>query len=143
MDLEQKKNYSFVEGFIKDKRGEEEAEFLLSKALGLGEREVVSLTGAGGKTTLMFRLAHDLQIEGKKVVTTTTTKILEPSLEESQYLFLDSSEEKIKEFISKHIDKYRHITVAYEKLESGKLKGLSSRFIEDLWRLSKIDYLVI
>ncbi|MCJ7704365.1 MAG: hypothetical protein MUO28_02375, partial [Desulfobacterales bacterium] len=51
----------------------------LSEALGLRAREMISLTGAGGKTTLLFRLARELSLEGKKVITTTTTKILEPS----------------------------------------------------------------
>jgi len=48
----------------------------LSEALGLQRREMISLTGAGGKTTLMFRLAKELSLAGKKVITTTTTNIL-------------------------------------------------------------------
>ena len=78
----------------------------LSEALGLQRREMISLTGAGGKTTLMFRLAKELSLAGKKVITTTTTKILKPSNQESSHLFVSQDEGKIKEFVNHHLDEY-------------------------------------
>lgn len=116
---------------------------LLSESLGLGVREVISLVGAGGKTTLMFRLARELVLRGKRVVTTTTTKILEPSREESPCLFVDSEGERIKKFIEEQISRYRHVTIAQERLESGKLKGLSSAFVTDLSGSEQIEYLIV
>ena len=53
----------------------EKAEKDLFSALALGQREHVALVGGGGKTTLMFALAGELLQAGKKVITTTTTKI--------------------------------------------------------------------
>ena len=50
----------------------------LRQALLLGEGGVISLVGAGGKTSLMFRLAHELSLTGDSVLTTTTTKIYVP-----------------------------------------------------------------
>ena len=50
----------------------------ISRAMGLQEREIISLVGGGGKTTLMFRLAGELALQ-RKVVVTTTTKIYRPS----------------------------------------------------------------
>ena len=38
----------------------------LTEALGIKAKEVISLVGAGGKTTLMFRLARELSLRGKK-----------------------------------------------------------------------------
>ncbi len=38
----------------------------LIESLGLGKREMISLVGAGGKTTLMFRLAKELVHRGEK-----------------------------------------------------------------------------
>jgi molybdenum cofactor cytidylyltransferase len=43
--------------------------------LGLGERELVSIVGAGGKTTIMGMLANDLGSLGASVIMTTTTKM--------------------------------------------------------------------
>ena len=51
----------------------------LREGLKLEKGGVVSLVGAGGKTSLMFRLARELSIAGDAVLTTTTTKIFEPS----------------------------------------------------------------
>ncbi len=47
----------------------------LSHAFRIQSKEVVAFVGAGGKTTLMFRLAADLAAAGRHVVTSMTTKI--------------------------------------------------------------------
>ena len=115
----------------------------ISEALGLKEREVISLVGAGGKTTLMYRLAKELLLSGKRVVTTTTTKILEPKLKETKFLFVDSDEKKIKDFVWQHLDQYRHLTVARERLGSGKLKGVLPDLVNELWSLDKVDIIIV
>ncbi len=115
---------------------------ILTEALGLGTRELVSLVGAGGKTTLMYRLARELACHGKKVITTTTTRILEPSPEESPCLFVGSEYEQIRRFIDVNLSSSRHITVARDRIEPKKLKGISSDFVGSLWDRREIDYLI-
>ncbi len=115
----------------------------LTEALGIKAREVISLVGAGGKTTLMFRLAKELSLGGKKVVTTTTTKILEPTPEETRSLFIDPDEEKIKDFVRGHLDQYHHITIARERLESKKLKGVPPNLVDRLWNSQGMDMIII
>ncbi|MDF2839688.1 MAG: hypothetical protein K0Q99_459 [Clostridia bacterium] len=58
----------------------------LSSHLGLKEKDIISIVGAGGKTSLMFQLAEDLKRTGGKVLLTTTTKIYAP--EEGKYDFI-------------------------------------------------------
>ena len=116
---------------------------LLKEAFGLKSREVISLVGAGGKTTLMFRLAKELIQGGKRVITTTTTKILEPSPDETEALFVESDEEKLKEWVRGHVSEVKHMTLARERLGAGKLKGISPALALDLWNLDPIDYLII
>ncbi len=115
---------------------------ILTEALGLGRRELISLVGAGGKTTLMYRLARELACRGKKVITTTTTRILEPSPEESPCLFVGSEYEQIRRFIDENLPSSRHITVAGERVEPKKLKGVSSDVVRALWDKREIDYLI-
>ncbi|OGP63857.1 MAG: hypothetical protein A2170_14285, partial [Deltaproteobacteria bacterium RBG_13_53_10] len=115
----------------------------LTKSLGLRAREVISLVGAGGKTTLMFRLAKELFILQKKVVTTTTTKILEPLSEETPLLLVESDEALLKRNVSSHINQHRHITIAAERLGSGKLKGVSSDLVDGLCASEEIDYVIV
>ncbi len=50
---------------------------------------VVSFVGGGGKTTAMFRLAHELKALGKKVLVTTTTNIAEPEPGQCDMLMLE------------------------------------------------------
>jgi probable selenium-dependent hydroxylase accessory protein YqeC len=115
----------------------------LMESFGLGAREMISLVGAGGKTTLMFRLAKELASKGKKVITTTTTKIMEPSQEESPSLFVDSEDEKIKAFVGRHLAQSHHITIATERLGSKKLRGVSPELITALWHAGQMDYLIV
>jgi probable selenium-dependent hydroxylase accessory protein YqeC len=143
MDPHQKLIHSIIEKSIKGTGREREGPGLLSESLGLKTREVISLTGGGGKTTLMFRLAKELFLKGKKVVTTTTTKILEPAPGETVSLFINLNEEELKQYVHKHLDEYKHITIARKRLESGKLKGVSSDLVNDFWRSNEIDYIII
>jgi probable selenium-dependent hydroxylase accessory protein YqeC len=143
MDPDQKAIYSIIEKFVKKTQKEEGPVGFLTEALGIKAREVISLVGAGGKTTLMFRLAKELFLNGKKVVTTTTTKILEPTPGETNFLFIDPDEEKIKDFVWRHLDQYHHITVALERLGSGKLKGVSPNLVNGLWSSHGIDTIII
>jgi probable selenium-dependent hydroxylase accessory protein YqeC len=143
MDPDQKIIYSIIERFVKEGQKREGSVGFLTEALGIQTREVISLVGAGGKTTLMFRIAKELALSGKKVVTTTTTKILEPATGETSSLFIDSDEEKIKDFVGRHLDQYHHITIALERLGSGKLKGISPNLVNELWRLHDIDTIII
>ncbi|GFN22260.1 selenium cofactor biosynthesis protein YqeC [Thermanaeromonas sp. C210] len=48
----------------------------LQAGLGLGEKEIVTLVGAGGKTSALICLARELVARGKRVIATTTTKML-------------------------------------------------------------------
>jgi len=48
---------------------------MLIEALGLQHSRLISLCGAGGKTTLMFSLAREFVAAGERVLVTTTTKI--------------------------------------------------------------------
>jgi probable selenium-dependent hydroxylase accessory protein YqeC len=143
MDPNEKVIYSIVEKFVKGTRKTGEGPLSLIESLDLKEREMISLVGAGGKTTLMFRLARELFLEGKKVVTTTTTKILEPASGETAFLFIHPDEDSLKGFVLQHLDQYHHITLARERLESGKLMGVSSGLVNDLWSSREIDTIII
>ncbi len=59
--------------------------------LNLNGTGVIALIGGGGKTSLMFQLASVLADAGKKVLTTTTTKIFTPNQSQSPKLVLGDS----------------------------------------------------
>jgi len=115
----------------------------LKEALDIKPGEVISLVGGGGKTTLMFALAWELAPTGKSVITTATTKILEPSSAETPLLLLEANEEKIIRALLQNVDKYRHITLASEKLSSGKLNGVSPELVAKLAELNEVSYIIV
>jgi probable selenium-dependent hydroxylase accessory protein YqeC len=50
--------------------------------LELGERELVAIVGAGGKSTVLFTLASELAADNHRVVLTTTTKMAQDQVTE-------------------------------------------------------------
>ncbi len=48
------------------------------RAVGVGPGDLVAVVGAGGKTTLMFRLVGELRRAGVRAAAATTTKIFRP-----------------------------------------------------------------
>jgi len=143
VEPDQKIVYSLVKGIVETTPKDERPVGFLTDALGIKPRAVISLVGAGGKTTLMFRLAKELSLGGNKIVTTTTTRILEPTPEETGTLFIEPDEEKVKNFVRSRLDQLRHITVARERLEWGKLKGISPGLVDELSDLQGIDAVIV
>ena len=106
----------------------------LRKALMLEGQGVVSLVGAGGKTSLMFKIAHEIAETGEPVLTTTTTKIYAPEPEQSSCLIVSDSVETIVSQASDfHKNKKLHVTAATSQLPGeNKLIGLTPETIDVL-----------
>lgn len=116
----------------------------LKKALGIRPGEVVSLVGGGGKTTLMYSLAQEMIVPKNLIISTTTTKIFPPSSFETSYLLLSREEKEIVDFILKNINKFRHITLASEKLApSGKLRGINPELVSKLSKLRSVNNIIV
>ncbi len=115
----------------------------LKETLNIKSGEIISLVGGGGKTTLMFALARELASREKSVITTTTTKILEPSSAETPLLLLGADEEQMVRTLLRNVDKYRHITLASERLSSGKLRGVSSELVVKLAELNEVSHIIV
>ncbi len=116
----------------------------LREGLMLGDRGVISLVGAGGKTSLMFRLARELEKAGERVLTTTTTKIYEPSADQPTGLIVSGSVPKmLKE--AQAMLKYRlHVTAAAERLpDTGKLRGFAPEIIQDIWNSRLFRWIIV
>jgi probable selenium-dependent hydroxylase accessory protein YqeC len=116
----------------------------LRDALLLKDDGVVSLVGAGGKTSLMFRLARELSREGKRVLTTTTTRIHAPTVEQSPACILAVTAEEILERAAPALSRHRHITAAAGlSPDPGKLEGLTPDTV-DLLRASQVfDWIIV
>lgn len=104
--------------------------------LNINKGSVVSIVGAGGKTTFMFSLAEELRQENK-VLVTTTTKIYVP--EKKQYDYIAKSKDKFN-YYNKLNNK--GIYVYGEGVnDQGKLIGLDCELLDK--QMPYFDYVLI
>lgn len=89
-----------------------------------GQRPVISVVGAGGKTTTLHRLADEYVRAGVPVIVTTTTHIMR---EDREYFLPGFSEEKIRE----QLKKTGQVWVG-KPASCGKLGKLSDTAIENI-----------
>lgn len=116
----------------------------IKQAIAIGEKGVLSIVGAGGKTSFMYSLAHELASGGKKVLTTTTTKIFMPTHEESSVTIVEKSAERILEKVRPLIENINHLTLGTEHLPSSdKLVGVPPGVLNIILEENLFDYIVI
>ncbi|MGE5628247.1 MAG: selenium cofactor biosynthesis protein YqeC [Solirubrobacterales bacterium] len=97
---------------------------------------IISIVGAGGKTTLMFKTAEELR-KNNKVLVTTTTKIYLPDRSQYDYIGLN-----IDEIAKLNKQKENGIYVYGESVTSeNKVIGLSPDFLESITKY--FDYVII
>jgi probable selenium-dependent hydroxylase accessory protein YqeC len=121
----------------------ENQQFSLS-ALCEEKKGIISLIGAGGKTTLMFRLARELAASGNKILTTTTTQIMMPDKKISPISLLTNSIDELIQKSKAALQKYPHFSAGsqYDQ-QSGKLKGLRPNMIDELAETGLFDYIIV
>lgn len=103
---------------------------------------IVCLVGAGGKTSLMFRLAKERVEQGQRVLTTTTTKIFRPEPRQSP---LTGVTENPLAWLERHHSRVqsRHLTLAGKTLDRIKLQGFTPETIEALWASGRFDWILV
>ena len=114
----------------------------LKKALGLKKGEMLSLIGAGGKTTTLFCLAHELWEKGEKVLVTTTTKMFKPAKPHVHKLFLAQKLEALVGELKK-IKEPLIIGAGYGLDDATKLNGLPPEWFDTLKDNGGMDRILI
>ena len=115
------------------------------KAFCLEDGGVISLVGAGGKTSLMFRLAKELSGDKESVLTTTTTKIMMPTQEQSPHVILAASPESVLSSARRLLLKIPHVSAASpHPLEiPGKISGFLPQHIDRLWASGLFRWILV
>lgn len=110
------------------------------------KRELISLVGAGGKTTTMFTLAQELKTMGKSVLVTTTTAIYRPT--PSQYDNIIIGDVLLMDALIENSPSatltLTGIVVFGSKVSSeGKLLGLDSLYIDKIFEKNIFDFILV
>jgi probable selenium-dependent hydroxylase accessory protein YqeC len=113
------------------------------QAMKLSEHELIAFVGGGGKTTALQFLAKELTTSKKKVTLTTTTKMLLKQLCFQGEYIISGNYLKIEETISSLTNSKKLIALGKEQISEEKIGGFPPEWIDKLWNLGKVDYLVV
>lgn len=108
----------------------------LPRRLGLADHELVSIVGAGGKSTILLALGRDLVAAGKRVILTTTTRVGADQPDEPVCWSADPAA------VGAALGRARPVFVAIAR-EPGKLIGPPPAAIDLLFRRTDADYVVV
>jgi len=114
----------------------------LVQAFSIGEKEMISLVGAGGKTTLLYALGRELSAFRCGVILTTTTKIFEPEPSPFFLLFLSPELSAIKKWVAEHVDRHQCLLLARKRLPNGKLEGICPEWAEEIYSMDGVSVII-
>jgi len=112
----------------------------LTPRLPLTGRGVVTVYGAGGKTSLMERLARELADGGKRVIQTTTTKIFLP---ETPHAVIGEDLKTVAENLESELDRMPVVVLGATLLPDNKLSGIDPAWPGALLERRIADYVIV
>ncbi len=117
---------------------------LLSVALRTHPKDLVVLTGAGGKTTLMFRLAGELATAGYRVVTTMTTKIFVGQMAQAPARLVLQGEGALLAQLPALLAEHGHVLIAGGTIVAeDKVQGLAPRLVDRVAAHPAVDAVLV
>ena len=111
----------------------------LTRAFGIRPKEVVSFVGGGGKTTAMFRLAEEQAERGKRVVTTTTTRIFAAQIKLAPFHIRAESDEQALRDLRTALRDHSHVLVIGKTSEEGKAFGVGPALVDRIIEMDEVD----
>jgi probable selenium-dependent hydroxylase accessory protein YqeC len=103
----------------------------LLSALGIGRGDVVSVVGAGGKTTLVYRLAAEARAAGMTALVTTTTH-MGTLAEATTGPVLVEAEAAIDDDLTRALAGEGRATILGRRIRPDKLEGLAPERVDAL-----------
>lgn len=108
----------------------------LADRIGVADRELISIVGAGGKSTILFMLGRDLAVPSGRVILTTTTKMAADQIREPTCWSGDPAE------VEKVLEPEQPLFVAIGE-GPGKVTGPTAAAVNRLFRETSADHLVV
>lgn len=109
-------------------------------ALDLPNQGLLSLVGAGGKTTLMWRLAFALTAQGRRVACTTTTKIFPPAFAQIDLILAQDNPFFFDQ--CRHSSSKLPLCLAWTR-KGDKLLGLTPELVDQLLDSQIFDWILV
>ena len=113
------------------------AEHRLEAALDARSGDLAALVGAGGKTTLLYRLTGELFSRGLRAAAATTTKILPPVESDGAGLYF------MDETLMLPPDLSRPLVLGSRLREDGKVQGIPPEWCRIIMKRNRLDFLAV
>lgn len=104
--------------------------------IGIGDRELVSIVGAGGKSTILFLLGRDLAASSGRVILTTTTKMAADQATEPICWSADPAD------VDLALEPGRPLFVVTGEIP-GKVAGPSAKSVDRLFQETTADHVIV
>ncbi len=115
----------------------------LTASLALGRREHLALVGGGGKTTLLCALAEEGLRAGRRVLSSTTTKVWQREARKAPGLVLKGDDPAWEDTLVTGLGRGGHVFLAEDLLDSGKVSGIAPRLADALFSRDAADWLLM
>lgn len=115
---------------------------LLCQALALQPKEVITIVGAGGKTSALTCLARELAAAGKRVIAAPTTRMLPEQLSRLAEPVLTLDSRRLVAAVSSRLKVANLVTCGAGIDDQGKVVGLDAATVAALKELD-VDYLLL
>lgn len=119
----------------------------LITALRLNEfaaKPIIALTGAGGKSTLLFRLGDELATSGRQVLLTTTTRLWARQIDLAPFCLITPEPALLAQELPVSLRGYRQVlAMAGPAAEADKLRGLAPETVCALVGLPDVHAAVV
>ncbi|NLY41265.1 MAG: putative selenium-dependent hydroxylase accessory protein YqeC [Desulfovibrionales bacterium] len=112
----------------------------LAAALDLPAQGLLSIVGAGGKTTLMYRLAAELTTLGLRVACTTTTKIFPPADHQASLVLTSADTHWLD--TCRAMPATQCVCLGLKRIHD-KISGLSCATVNELARANVFDWILV
>ncbi len=110
---------------------------MIGPALGLGRGHVVAFVGAGGKTTLIYRLAAEARDAGLRVLVTTTTHMGMLPAEVTGAVLVEEGGDSTADLV-RALDADGRATLLGRRVREDKLVGVSPERVDALRHLADL-----
>ncbi len=122
------------------------------EAFDIPPKSVVAIVGAGGKTTLLYRLAREMAPEAARsggiVLITTTTKVFRPTEEEAEAVILSADLDEARKRVRKAARKDLRVVLATgshpdPRYGREKLDGIPPEWAGDLLEIEEVTWVLV
>src|SRR5262245_18897577 len=114
----------------------------LMDALHVERGDVLALVGGGGKTTAMFQLAQELVEDGKRVITTTTTRIFAAQINLAPSHIFATDSQVLSETHAV-LEDSPHMLIIGATGADGKAFGIEPSLVDQLIALDEVDVVIV